>query len=418
MKILNLCTYDRQAGGAAEVAWRLFRGLRDMGQTSRLLVQQRFSGDPDVIRAGSRVEQALAPLRFHLDAVLLRVRYPHRAPSPWSPAWLPGPAARSANRLAPDVVHVHWGGHGFVPARSLPAFDAPLVWTLHDAWAFTGGCHLPGDCARHAGSCGACPQLGSRREEDLSRLIWLRKEEAWRETRVAFVAPSRWMAGVARSSRMLAKTRIEVIPNGLDTEFFRPRENIAARQSLGLPEDRMLIACVAMHATRDPHKGFDLLAAALRALPTEARARALLVVAGDRGQGPVPETGVPVRFLGPLRTDEQLAALYAASDVLASPSRVENLSCVVAEAMACGIPVVAFRVGGNADLVDHGVTGLLAEAFDIDALAEHLKDLLMNKERRCAMGSAARSKALCEFDMDTFLRRHIALYEDLIAERA
>ncbi len=414
MRVLSLCTYDRRAGGAAEVAWRLFHGLRDAGAESRLLVQQKFSHDHGVMVAGGPFARTFAPFRFHVDALPLRLGYPHRRRVPWSPAWLAGPAPRAAQTFAPDVIHVHWAGHGFVSIRDLARLPAPVVWTLHDAWAFTGGCHVPEECPRYREACGACPQLGSSNPRDLSRRVWEAKRNAWAARRPTLVAPSRWMADCARSSPLFAGAAVEVIPNGLDTERFQPRPRAAARARFNLPPDRPIVLCSAFNARRDPRKGFDLLVRALAALPDEPRRKALLVVAGDDGAGaPAAAPGVETRWMGRVDDAAAMAALYSAADVLAVPSRTENHSCAIAEGMACGRPVVAFDVGGNRDLVAPDVTGALAPAEDAGAFGRHLAVLLADAARREACGRAARETAVRELGMDLFVKRHLDLYHRL-----
>lgn len=415
MRILNLCTYDRRAGGAAEVATRLFRALRESGDESRLLVQQRFSDDPDVVVAGNPAERMAAPFRFHVDALPLRTGYPHRLEVAWSPAWLRGPAPRTANALAPEIVHIHWGGHGFIAIRDLPRFTAPVVWTLHDAWAFTGGCHMPGDCLRYRESCGACPLLGSSDPHDLSHRIWTAKRETWGLHRPTLVAPSRWMADCARASPLFADARIEVIPNGLDTDLFRPEARARARARFNLAPNRAIALYSALNARRDGRKGFDLLVRALAALPSAVRSSTLLLVAGDDGAGPPQvDVGVEVRWLGRIEDEGAMVALYNAANVLAVPSRLENHSCAIAEAMACGLPPVAFDVGGNGDLIRHASTGFLARPEDYLHFSEGLASLLSDEVRCDLYGRAARDYAVAELGLDKFVERHHVLYRSLL----
>src|SRR5262249_8470788 len=154
---------------------------------------------------------------------------------------LPDRLQARAAALRADVLHLAWVADGFLRVETLPRLRAPLVWTLHDSWAFTGGCHVPYECLRYRERCGRCPALGSRGERDLSRRVGERKERGWGPLDLTVVAPSRWLAEAARSSALFRGRRVEVIRNGLDLERFHPGDVSAARCTLGLPLDKRVL---------------------------------------------------------------------------------------------------------------------------------------------------------------------------------
>jgi len=116
------------------------------------------------------------------------------------------------------IVHLHWVAAGVLEVEELLDLNCPVVWTLHDQWAFTGGCHYATHCSRFMQQCGNCPVLGSEKTEDASHNLWLRKQNAYDKINLTVVAPTHWMAALARQSSLFANKRIEVIPNGLDTD--------------------------------------------------------------------------------------------------------------------------------------------------------------------------------------------------------
>jgi glycosyltransferase involved in cell wall biosynthesis len=136
------------------------------------------------------------------------------------------------NDIASDLVHLHWIAGGFVNVRALRKYRLPLVWTLHDMWAFTGGCHYDDGCGRYLSACGSCPVLGSNTSFDLSSLGFRRKTRAYRDLPLTVVTPSRWLGDRARSSPLLAGFPVSVIPNAIDTGCFRPIAKDAARDLL------------------------------------------------------------------------------------------------------------------------------------------------------------------------------------------
>ena len=409
-------TYD-QGGGAAIAARRLHRGLRAIGVASRLLVQSRRGDEPGVIGPTGPLGRAAAWLRPRLDSLPARL-HPRRRGDAFSPAWLPDRLGRDVAALAPDLVHLHWVTHGFARIESLARLGRPLVWTLHDAWPFTGGCHLPLDCVRYRDACGACPALGSRAEHDLSRRVWERKRVAWRGLPLTVVTPSRWVAERVRQSGLLGGARCEVIPNGLDLERFRPTDRGAARARFGLPPDRLALVCGGAGIARDANKGLPLLAAALRALPAERRARIEVLVFGTTRGDRLPDAGLPLRDLGFIHDEVTLAALYSAADLFVAPSRFETLGYTVMEAMACGTPCVAFDVGGVSDVVEHQRTGWLAPVADAEHLAAGLAWVMEDDGRRRALGARGRAKVEAEFELLCVARRHAELYAQVLAQAA
>jgi hypothetical protein len=173
MKVLHLSTFDL-AGGAARAAYRIHQGLLRFDIDSQMVVQHKQSRDPTVITAESKL---VAKLRSIGDSTVLKF-YQHRQQI-FSPQWFPDNLLRSVNRFTPDIINLNWVCNGFVPVEALTKFKQPLVWTLQDMWAFTGGCHYTLGCDLYKVSCGNCPQLQSNRDADLSRSVWRRKTKAW-----------------------------------------------------------------------------------------------------------------------------------------------------------------------------------------------------------------------------------------------
>jgi len=414
MKILMLSTFDTR-GGAAIAARRLHTGLRSIGVDSRMLVQEKASDDPFVIEPATPLRRALTAFRPMLDSLPLRM-YPERQRITFTPARLPDRLDRKITKLSPAIVHLHWVAAGFLRIETLVKLNRPLVWTLHDSWAFTGGCHYPFDCTRYCRDCGACPILGSSRERDLTRRIWSRKQKAWEGLNLTVITPSRWLADCARASSLFRETRVEVIPNGLDMDRFYPIEQGTARDILSLPRDRKLILFGGAQASSDPRKGFQHLTEALQKLSGTGWAeKADVLVFGSSEPQNDPNLGMKAHFTGHIHDDVTLSLLYSAADVFVAPSIQDNLPNTVMEAAACGTPTVAFDVGGLPDLVEHGRTGYLAQPFETDDLAKGIALLLANDEKRQEMAEAARYKVVSEFALERIAHRHAELYREIIA---
>ena len=407
LKVVLLNTYE--TGGAARACYRLFRGLQDTDTNVSMLV--RGAGQsPEVISAGTRCGGFMRALLEELPLHSYSSRQLHN----FSSARVPGRGVGEAARLSPDIVHLHWIPQGFVHIESLKKLGCPIVWTLHDSWPFTGGCHLPGECTRYENECGACPVLGSTKNNDLSRRVWQRKRRSYPVDHLTVVAPSRWMEAKAKASSLLKNCTFVVIPNGVDVRIHRPGDQTSAREELGLPRNKRVILCGARHVLSDRNKGFDLLSAAVGKLSPELLAGSALVVFGDSRQPPLPSLGIEVVNRGEISDEKMVAALYRAADVMAVPSREENLPSMISEAMACGLPCVAFDVGGIGDQVRHRITGCLVPPHDVDALAAEISWLLVNAEARKLLAHNAREHAMANYSLERVARQHLALYQGLV----
>lgn len=409
--ILFANTYQWR-GGAARAAWRLFSGVRAIRPDSRYLALYRDDDDSDVIGLDRRSKQGKRARRFERRSGSTLDGYPKRdRASFFSPGTEANRARVRLDQIQPALVHLHWIARGLLNVDELGKVDCPVVWTLHDAWAFTGGCHYTGTCRGFLADCGRCPQLGSTDHDDLSHQMLEKKREAYVGLDLTIVTPSAWLAAIARQSSVFSGRRIEVIPNGLDTSYFCPRDHNQARARVGLSGELPIILFGAS-LTNDRRKGGDLLIAALDRLDFPCT----LLTFGDNSETTDLPTHVHFHSLGNLDDDDLLIDAYSAANIYVCASREDNLPNTVAEALACGTPCAAFCVGGLTDMIEHKVTGWLATPFEPDSLAEGLR-WLINHPEPAALRSAARQKALNEYRLETNADKYAALYADLIRER-
>jgi glycosyltransferase involved in cell wall biosynthesis len=386
-------------------------GLRDLGVDSLMLTRER-TNNPDLLSIRNASKRLALMLASRMEQRAL-APYPQRQMNAvWSTNAFPDGIVPIVNQLEADVIHLHWIGAGFLPIGAVPRFNRPIVWTQHDSWAFTGGCHLPADCVRYKDRCGNCPQLNSKREYDLSRQVLERKLHRWQKTPLTIVTPSRWLASCSQASSLFQNRRIEIIPYGLNLDVYRPIDRDVARTALGFPQDCPLVAFGAMLSTSNHNKGFHLLQPALQQL-TNNGLHFEVVVFGAKEPPQPPNFGTRSHYLGVLQDDISLALLYSAVDVFVSPSLQENLPNVVLEALACGTPCVAFNIGGQPDLIDHKQNGYLAQPYEVDDLAAGIRWVLENEDH-AKLSHSARQKVEQNFDMKIITRRYVDLYRELV----
>lgn len=414
-KVLVLNALD-EVGGAARAALHISIGLRRRGLDLQMGVQRKVSDRYWIVRGESKKQKLLSRTLGLIDG-LPNVIYPKRSGAEWSNNWFPNDIGKVFEFDRYDLLHLNWIGGGFFPMRTLAKVHLPIVWTLPDMWSFTGGCHYSGDCTRFEDACGNCPQLGSRTTNDLSARNLRGKRRAYNRKKMHIVSQSNWLAAQARNSILFRQFEVSVIPNGLDLTVFRPIDRKAARDLLGLPQDAQIILFGAFAADRDTRKGFPLLCSAIAEL-ARGGTRAdnmLLTVFGTTEPRERPELGIPVRFLGRLSDDASLTCLYSSADVVVVPSRQENLSNVIMEAMACGTPAIAFDIGGNGDLIDHLETGYLAKPFDAGDLAAGISWVLDDVARLANLSGAARRKCEQKYDLDVVCGQYEDVYRRAVA---
>lgn len=415
MRIAILSAYDHGGGGSI-AALRLHRGLLAEGADSHMIVQSARSDATGVEAPSGKFARFLAQLRPDLDQLALHA-YPHREGF-FSPGVLWDDVVKRVDAIRPDIVHVHWINGGFMRPESLRRLRYPLVWTMHDLWALTGGCHYDDGCGRFRTQCGTCPALGSSKANDLAARGQRRKAWAYSRLDLTAVAPSEWMADCIEQSTLLGEYPVEVIANPIDLNRFKPYDRHFARSVFGLPADAKVILFGAANATSDPRKGFAYLQQALRQFSATTTQPVLLVVFGATS-GPGAEAfGLPTRYVGRLGDEVALALLYSACDVFVAPSLQDNLPNTIAEALACGLPTVAFKVGGIPDLVLDEVNGRLCAPGEALALADGIAWVLADEDRRAGLARAARAQAQSLIDAHLRCHDHLSLYARILARRS
>lgn len=410
MKVLIVNTLDFE-GGAARASYRLHQALLAEGIDSQMLVQKQASDDFTVIGPRKKVQKALGVLRPILDNLRV-LSYKDRTKTLFSVNWLPfSSVVKYINSMKPDVVHLNWIAGGMIRIEDIGKIKAPIIWSLHDMWAFTGGCHYDEECRAYKKQCGACPVLGSNKLKDLSHKVWLRKQETFSKmTNLNIIGLSKWLADCAKQSSLLKDNPVFNLPNPINTYTFSPFDKQQARALFNLPQDKKLVLFGSLEATGIPRKGFKELSKALMQLDID---NTELVVFGS-SRPKIPQGfKQKAHYIGRLHDDISLRVLYSAAHVTVVPSLQEAFGQTASESMACGTPVVAFAATGLLDIVDHLDTGYLAKPFETNDLARGIEWVLTapNYSQLC---QNAREKVLQEFDSQVVAKKYIDLYNQII----
>lgn len=435
MNILQVNTADR-GGGAEGSAWNLFRAYRERGHESWMAVGRKDSDDPHIVEIPRKHTAGPgAVLRWFADRLRAMERLPKAEAIARRLDILADPARRhdwirgiedfnfpgTANLLElppepPDILHCHNLHGGYFDLRALPDLSQrlPVILNLRDTWLLTGHCGYFIECDHWRQGCGNCPDLQRYPpvRRDATALNWQRKADIYRRAKLYVTAPSRWLLDRARES-MLNAREYRLIPNGIDTAVFRPGDRRQARQRLGLPPDRPIVLFAAA-SRRNVYKDPETMVGAVQAVGARESGRPLLFVSLGR-RPPRHLHDVPIRAIPFQRDPAAVADYYRAADVFVHTARAEAFGKTATEAMACGTPVVASRVGGLPEQVIHGKTGLLVPVNDPQALADAVMLLLEDAQRRNAMAAAAAQQG-ARFSLTRQTDAFLTWYEDVLTD--
>jgi len=412
MKILQINQSDF-FGGAARAAYRIHQSLRALDVDSRMWVDKAGLDDRSVSGPNTPFEKLNVIAREQLGAELKRFMKTENEVV-HSASVLRSRWTKRLNESDADVVNLHWVQGEMLSISDIGRIEKPLVWTLHDMWAFCGAEHYTTGLRWQEGY-----NAGNRPEYetgfDLNRWTWRRKVKHWRKP-IQIITPSCWLAECVRRSALMHDWPVNVIPNAIDTDRWCPLERSRARELLRLPGDVPLLLFGAMKGGNDPRKGFDLLLESLSLLRGQADARQLeLVVFGQLAPEQRQDAGFKIHYMGHLHDDLTLRVLYSAVDALVLPSRLDNLPNTGLEAQACGTPVVAFDIGGLSDIVEHQHNGYLAKAFDTEDLADGMLWCVRRADER-DLSERSRERAMGKFSHQVVAAKYRGLYESLLGQ--
>ena len=402
MKVLHLCTFC--SGGAGIAARRIHEAVSEAGVQSRIIYRDDV---PGIIPAFRR--RTMCPVFRGLRKVMDLYYDLFRHPGCYghSESLFPFASVRQINSSDADVVHLHWINGDFLSIGQLAAIRQPVVWTLHDNWAYCGN-EFYTEHSRYRDGYTGSTRPEQETGPDFACFIWNCKKRKWKNFHPVFVSPSQWNANRLTESRLFRGCPCAVIRNPLDLKHFAPGNKAEARHRFGLdPECPVLL--FGAERINNPLKGLDLLLKTLKFLPKKIPADRLQLLCFGSGMPEIPaDFPYPVIHAGVLEAD-RMPALYNAADVLVCPSRMDNYPGVCTEAMACGVPVAAFRTAGLPEIISDPDS--LAEPFSPESLAGAILHTL---EHRAELGVRARQYAEKNCAPEICGTQYLKVYEQVL----
>lgn len=408
MKVAVISKSDRFGGGASRVAEELTALLNADGHVAHHWVS--WAGSAWTPSMKSLYGRFQLPVRA-ANLGMRRIGFPELIPFEL-------PTLLWGGRIWDyDVIHFHDLSSAISPQTLLwLSRRKPVAWTIHDCSPYTGGCLYPGSCTRFTSRCGPCPQLGGWPIDswfDFTGFQQGIKRKLASCGRIHYIAPSHWMAETAMASGLFS-TAPELIPYGVDTELFGPRDKSAARLRLGLPADRRIVLLSA-GSLMDVRKGLHFAMQAL--LGVRDLHPFVLLVGAPNPQLRQLLAGFDFHEAGFIGDPASLAEHYAAADVFLFTSLADNLPLTVLETMSTGTPMVGFHTGGIPDMVLQDETGFLVPAGEIGLLTEGLRSAINDPGKVATWREAGIFRARNCFSHRKFLDAHLDLYDRLLTAR-
>ncbi|WP_104763204.1 glycosyltransferase [Helicobacter aurati] len=424
LRVLHLVTQDN--GGAGRACVRLHCALLKANVHSLILTQQQTSCIQNIhVLKQSKMRKSLTkslrnlsllPFRHSLknakDYFSPNIHIPYLSTNNQS-------LLRQIESFAPSIIHLHWIEGGFINIHNLASLTKPMLWSLHDENAYTGGCHYVAQgCEGARNGCRICPLFSNATHthkthksfsRDISYLTFTNKQKTYNKLNLTINGLSSWIAKRAKESLLLNNKTIINLPNPIDTDFYKPLSQTFAKQALGIKSDKILLAFGAIGGSSVRRKGFFQLKTALKMLNNKEKYE-LLVFGGESEN----IDGIQMTNLGVIHDEVALVLLYNACDIFIQPSLAENLSNAIMESLSCGTAVVAFDIGGNGDMIQHKQNGYLAKPLDTQDLKNGIEWLAnRNVSESQNIAKNARDSIIEKFSYDIVASQYITIYKQL-----
>ena len=408
MRVLHISTYD--FGGAGLAAWRIHSAMRSANVESMMLVKEKRSNDESVVLSVPNLNQYQPPKGKVLRKIKKVLRKRGRCLTPLeileqqknkiqaeTGAFYTLPISNydlSDHPLVQwaDIIHLHWIANFVDYSTFFKKTNKPIVWTFHDENIGYGGFHYQKMAERFSGQFGLIEE----------HLVDIKRKSLLGARNIHVVALSKMMLEFYQQKAINNTFPVSIIHNGFSSSDFAPRNKNAAREVLGISSDAtVFVFCAAF--LNEERKGLIKLVHTLEGLSIPNCT--LLCI----GSGVIPVSDINIIAIGQVANQRLMSMLYSAGDFFVMPSEQEAFAQTPIEAMACGLPVIAFPVSGTEELINE-FNGVRCCGFDIASLTEGIKEAMS----RVYDKTQIRDDVVKRFDIATIVSQYIKLYEELL----
>jgi glycosyltransferase involved in cell wall biosynthesis len=421
MNPLLINSYD--TGGAANACLRLHQGLLQQQINSRVLLKNKTNlSIPETYKFTAQLSNSTLGQKLSRQTIsVLKCLKLYKAKADTFIANRPAgleifsypfssyDITQSEQYRQADIVNLHWT----VDLLDYPSFfrkkDKPVVWTLHDQNPFTGGEHYVEEyIGMNADGYPIKREVTKQEKEKFNEILDVKEKALKGVENLRIIALCNWMAREVKNSALFGSYKVDIIPNGLDSAVYKPRNKEYSRELLNIPQDKLIILFVSA-SVNSKRKGFEYL---LKAFETVNNRDVVLMSIGSKESGLVKAHNIIE--LGMIYDELLISIIYSAADVFVIPSLMDNLPNTVLESIMCGTPVIGFPVGGIPDMVEDGFNGYLTEEISAPALARTIERFLDTKDQ--FNSQKIREQAVQKYDLPVQAKRYIELFERILGE--
>ncbi len=403
MKIIQINNTDLP--GARFNGYNLQKNFNSRGINTKQLVYEKLSNDENVITFSDSVNTSDIYREFENKYSIKSIVFPY--------------AHKIMNMrefLDADIVHYHLIHNYILSILDFPKLVSlkKSVWTIHDPWVFTGHCIYPMNCKKYLSGCIDCEHLDRNFSmlRDNAADMWELKKKIFNSFDIDIVVASKWMKNLINESPITQSfKRIHIIPFGINLDKYKVDDNRKAkiRKKLGIPQDEIVLF---FRADRSAYKGLDLIKEMLDRLNVNKRV-ALLTV-GEAGLLNRYRLKYKVIDFGWLNNEDEIADLYACSDIFLMPSTAEAFGVMAIEAMASSIPVIVMEGTALPDVVNAPQCGIVFSKNNVGDFVSKVEWLINNAEERLNRGKLCRVLAEERYDENQYFDAMLDLYKDII----
>jgi len=417
MNIAIINTYD-QTGGAAKAAHRLYRGLRLNHTDVFYYVRNKTDlADKNIIQLNQfnksmsfmdelMQKYYITPNRTAISNTLFSITY----------AGVNTTVSEELKRA--DIINLHWVEKylSLESIKQLIDLQKPIVWTLHDERPFTGGCHYTTECQGFKEDCSQCLQL----KDDpyhLAKNVLAAKLELFKDANISIATPSKWLASQVKKSTLFKDVRIEAIPNGIDTQIYKPIDKERCKRDLAIDPSSVVLQFGAQN-NQEKRKGFSYLIDAMKlclqnsAFDKLCRDGKVIILCVGTPSREIEELPIQNKSVGYIDNDTEMVKLYNATDVFILPSLEDNLPNTMLESMACKTPVIGFNTGGIPEVVN-SENGRVVERENIQQLAEAITELVLDPGLRADLGDTGHQLINSKYKIADQAKNYTDFFNDI-----
>lgn len=403
MKVIQVNTTLKE-GGAAIAVFRLNKSLTSIkGLSSIVFSSSYFKGN--ILYLLYKKFKSLISIQIrYLCSFNSRI-------SPTDFAIMPSIIHKKINFFEADIVNLHWINSEFISIESIKGIKKKLVWTLHDTWPLHGSLHYELEENHNSFFYSKKPNFLFKYLYKLNRK---RLENLYKNKKITFVCPSKWMLQKYQNSLVSKYSNAVHIPNPLDLDIFKPLNKKTLRRKFRLPENKKLIFFGAYKADANYtnfRKGYHLLQKVLLGLKNLKNIE-LVTVGLENNKNSISK--FKVHNFGKINSEEEMAKIYSCCDLIIVPSIIDNLPQVATEAVSCGLPAIAFKIGGLSDIIQDNKNGYLIEPFNTSKMAEKTKFLINNEKILKSFSEFSRQYALKNWSYKIISQKYRELYTNII----